>query len=195
MKKTPAHKKTIKDLVPQLDGIPGEGASAPLEDLTQVRFDENLDKSIKEYNKNITKLDSRFTSLIPMNKILVRVFLKELKKNESGLYIPQVEFVRSKTHAGVGYIGEVESPFPYSKQAVVVSVPDNNATSLVPGDIVLLNSKPVKAEPSGSGNEARIIIASAFTHPDLGDEVPTNPADDNYGYLLIQSFDIDFKLK
>jgi len=193
-KTKPFHKQTLKDLMtPTIDGVASGNESSRVPDLSVIKFNEDMDASIKQYNKNILELDPEYTKLKPMQKVLVRVFLKELRKTEDGLYLPNTEFVRLKTHAGVGYVGEVESPFPYSQKAVVVSVPDS-VTTIKSGDIVYLSNKPIQAVPDGSGNEARITIPNAFIHPELGDDLSTNPNDRLYGYLQVNYFEIDFKL-
>jgi hypothetical protein len=194
MKKKPLHKTTIKDLTPLLE----KGQSQPTDNSTAIStyetfYNKNTVQAILDYNTNVINLDPSYTSLKPINKLLVRVFLKEIKVTESGLIIPNTEMVKRPTHSGYGSIDEVESPFPYSQKAVVVAVPPF-VKDIEPGDIVYLNTKPIKPEVVGTGQEAMITIPNAFIHPELGSELTTDFNSPLYGYLKINYTDIDFKL-
>lgn len=196
MKKKPLHKTTIKDLTAVLDSNSTKGGS--VSDSTNIStyetfYNKNTVQAILDYNSTVTTLDTQFTSLKPINKLLVRVFLKEIKVTESGLIIPNTEMVKRPTHSGYGSIDEVESPFPYSQKAVVVAVPPF-VKDIEPGDIIYLNNRPVKPEVVGTGQEAMITIPNAFIHPELGTELTTDFTNPSYGYLKINYTDIDFKL-
>jgi len=159
-------------------------------------FDESYEQSVIEYNKNVLKLDDEYLNLTPRSKILVRVFLNELEKTEGGVLIPNREMVQAPTANGVGVVGEIESPFPYSRKAVVVSIP-HFVTDLSPGDIVLLSKRPVEAIALGKGDNASIRIPYGFTHPDLYKKeggIPTDPKDRNYGYLTVPTQELEFTL-
>ena len=64
------------------------------------------------------------------------------------------------------------------------------------GDIVILADSPVKAVAIGRGDQATITIPNKFVHPDeankypLDAPIPTDPSDENYGYLIIKPYDI-----
>lgn len=145
---------------------------------------------IYEYNANLTQLDEDYKKVVPMSKILVRVFLHEPGKSEHGLLEPHRQLIPIQTNAGVGTLMEIESPFPYSNKAVVVAVP-NGYISIQPGNLIQLESNPIKPIANGSGANARIHIPLSYMHPSAPSlEIPQNCKNKHYGYLLIPFHEI-----
>jgi len=157
---------------------------------------EEKQEQIINYNKEITTLNPDYTSLKPIRNIIVRVVLKEMERTSSGLLLPTNIFVKRSTEAGYGFMGEMESPFPYSQKAVVVALPLDFTGDLKVGQFVYLSKEQVEATAMGKGNNAAIKIANCFTHPELykSIQIPTEPINEHYGYLKINYFDIDFIL-
>lgn len=182
--------KTLKDLIPE-DVQPGSSNDGGMPQMPTIKYDAEFNSKIKLYNTLIEDLDPRFTSLTPVSKVLVRVFLKELTV-ENGVYIPNTTFVKLPTHQGSGYVGEVQNPFPYSKKAIVVAAPES--TDFKAGQIVILSANPITAVSTGSGKEATITIPASFTHPDIDIELTPDVNNPNYGYLLVDRYAIEFIL-
>ena len=183
--------KTLKDLIPE-DVEPGSAKDGGMAEMPTIKYDAEFNDKIKKYNSSIRTLDSRFSSLDPISKVMVRVFLKELVI-ENGVYIPNTTFVRLPTHQGAGYVGEIQNPFPYSNKAIVVAAPESTPYKV--GDIVVLSDNPIKAVPTGSGKEATITIPASFMHPDIEVELTPDLDNPNYGYLLIDRYAIEFIMK
>lgn len=163
-----------------------------------VRNDSSVVKRealLKKYNEEVMTLNPKYSEeLKPLNKILVRCFLIEPTRTKSGMIIPHTITVSIPTQSGAGHVEEVESPFPYSKQAVVVAVPDN-FDLFDQGDIVQLNGEPIHPIPTRAGKGAGIMIRHGFCHHDWKhDHLPTNVEDEHYGYLLIPTHMIDMKI-
>ncbi len=151
-------------------------------------------QAIFTYNTSVTTLDTDYASLTPTSKILVRVFLHEPNKSEDGLFEPYKQLIPVQTNANVGTLYHIESPFPYSNKAVIVAVPDGY-TSIQPGNIVQLESNPIKPIASGNGANAIVQIPHGYMHvtaPSL--EIPRDPTNKHYGYLLIPYHEISVKI-
>ena len=130
---------------------------------------EYYDQVIK-YNANLLTLDEQYQKVTPLTKILVRPFLIQPDITESGLIFPYKQTIPIPTKSGQGSTKDVESDFPYSPKAIVVSVPENN-TTLKPGD------------------------ENAFVHPDAGlYDLPKDLTNTHYGYVLVEQFQIEAKL-
>jgi len=199
-RKKPAGKTTMKDLhnehvqldkmAPVNDGDGPQDFDSPIDGF---KFDEDFEQKLVKYNENVLTLDSDYTSLTPRADILVRVFVKELEKTEAGLILPNKTQVQIPTRSGVGVLGEMDNPYPYSQKAVVISVPVY-ITDLKAGDVVILNSPTVMGVATGQGDDAMISIRFGFTHPDFYNEqhLPSDPDNKNYGYLALPSQEVKF---
>lgn len=160
-----------------------------------LSWDLEFNEILKKYNENIIDSSSIYNSLVPRNKVLVRVFVKELTITPDGIVIPNTQRVAVPTKAGYGTIGEVESPYPYSTKAVIIGVP-KYIEDLTPGMIIQLSEQPTMAIPIGGGNGAMITIPNKFTHYSYeGFEPPIDPMNPHYGYLLVDSRFIDVIIK
>lgn len=156
-------------------------------------WDQNELLQIKEYNANITTIDPTYASVIPLAAYIVRVFLFE-PKQENGVLMPYKQLVSVPTMNGQAEFAEIESPYPYSNKAVIVSTPVTSGL-LKQGDIVQLASNPVKPQVQGRGHNATVAIPAAYIHPNAGTfQIPTKLDDPNYGYLLIPIHEIVAKL-
>lgn len=148
---------------------------------------------IQEYNANITTINPLYESVTPLTGYIVRVFLFE-PKQENGVLLPYKQLVSVPTMNGQAEFAEIESPYPYSNKAIIVSAPVTS-TLLKQGDIVQLGSNPVKPQVQGRGHNATVAIPAAYIHPEAKTfQIPTKLTDPHYGYLLIPLHEIIAKL-
>lgn len=148
---------------------------------------------IKEYNSNIAIIDPLYANVTPLSAYIVRVFLFE-PKQEDGVLIPYKQLVSVPTANGQAEFAEIESPYPYSNKAIIISTPVTSGL-LKQGDIVQLGSNPVKPQVQGRSHNATVAIPAAYIHPNAGTfQIPTKLTDPNYGYLLIPIHEIIAKL-
>lgn len=169
-------------------------AQKEMESIKEIVINSEENDKIINYNKRVNQLDELYTSLQPLSDVIVRVFLIEPTITESGLIIPHKEIVPISTNNGVGTWAEAESPFPYSKKAVVIAVPKDHP-NLSPGDIVMLSGNPIEAKTHGTSNNAYFRIKNEFFHPDSNfTQTPQDPNDRHYGYLLVSNYDIKVKI-
>lgn len=147
----------------------------------------------KQYNLNLTNLDSRYTSVKPIHKVIVRCALNEPQVTESGLVLPYKQLLSVQTNAGTGKVGEYETDWPYSEKAIVVSVPDH-ITSIKQGDIIQLSRDAVQNRVIGQGANAFPVVVNGFVHVDSKHDVtPKDITDVDYGYVLVSISDITAK--
>lgn len=180
----------MNNMTPVFDNQDSSKEETPYID---VSYDDTYNNKLKKYNDNILTLDSTYSSLKPRNKVLVRVYAKEMV-NKGGVLIPTQQRVMMRTQSGYGHIGTMDSPYPYSRKAVVIAVPEY-VTDLKSGDIVELTGNPVKAIAIGSGNESSITIPKAYMSNEYPhEEPPTDPENKHFGYLLIDNQEISMIL-
>lgn len=154
-----------------------------------MKYSEEYARVVAEYNKNLLTLDPQYTSVKPLQKVLVRFYLHEPQRIGE-LVIPFKQIVPVPTNSGVGKYTEVESDFPFQLKAVVVSSPDNNP--LKAGDVIFCSRRAIQMNVVGTGANARIIVEQGFVHPDtLLFDVPTDVSSPHYGYALIQYYEIE----
>lgn len=161
-------------------------------------FDEKWNNDLKAYNENIHQLDEDYASLKPLSNVLIRVMVNPMEEDENGLLKPNTVPVKVETNNGVGISGFVQNPFPFSQKAIVVAKPES-VTQFNVGDIVILTNAPVIGV-KGRGDEAVLKIPNKFIHPDYAGKYfmeipPQDPTDKNYGYLLVNPYDISFIYK
>jgi hypothetical protein len=198
MKNKPNSKLSINDLV---NGDQTNKAPNPVKSFNdnlkkEFAFNEEFAQELVDYNDNILNINGEYESIECRFKVLVRVFTKTLVKDENGLIVPNTIMLPIPTQNGVGNYGFVESPWPYSNRAVVIAAP--NESTLSKGDIILLDKDPVTGI-IGTGKNVMLKIPNSFVHPNHVDKyfggVPTDPKDPNYGFLLVNDYDIILKFK
>ena len=157
----------------------------------EFTLDEAYDAKLKEYNKNLTNLDPMYSEGIkPTRKVIVRVFCNTSFVDESGQVHSAKTMVAIPTKSGFGSYTMLESPFPYSRKAVVVNTPEY--TKLKKGDIITLSRTPVTAAPVGSGNDGTLVVPFSFVHPLADNEqIPYDPSNQHFGYLLIPEEEVE----
>jgi hypothetical protein len=192
-----AKKVSMKDFINEhkLEGPTTKGAMPEAPELKPFDFDQAFQDKIKEYNTRVDILDIAYLNLRPRADVLVRVFLRELEEAGEGIYRSNMEMVGMRTQSGLRYVGEMESPFPYTQKAVVIGKPAFiGDDDIKVGDHVILSNRPVQALASGTGDNAHLKIPFGFVHPELHDslEIPQDPENRNYGYLLVPSQEIKF---
>ena len=143
----------------------------------------------KEYNEKIYDLNPKYSELIPLHEIIIRCKVLEVERSPQGLLLPPVVKVDIPTNSGVGKIGEVDSPYPYKKEAVIVAVPpsyaDNPDSPYKVGSTVLLSSSPLKVVATNKEG-TNFNLPQSFTHPDWNHLMPpTDMENEHYGYLMV----------
>lgn len=187
-KERPANRKTMKEVMnlnpEDLSNIESEENYAPA-----FEFTEEFDQKLISYNDRIKDLDSDYKAFRPYDNILLRLYVKPLERNESGLVVPHYEQVIIPTKSGQGAAAVVASPYPFSRKAVIVAVPDVEwmQARFNVGDTVLLSQKQVVARSTGYGEEAQIDVPNKFFLPDFYDRLgmPIDPENKSYGYILV----------
>lgn len=149
--------------------------------------------AVRKYNANLKTIDLKYKSVVPLNKILIRPYLYEPQVSESGLYLPYKQVIPVATKSGQGTYQDIESDFPYSPKAVVISAPENS--NLKSGDIVFLSRKAISLVVLGVGVDAELRIENGFVHPDSGYvDLPKDLNDPHYGYVMVEYFNIEAKI-
>ena len=195
MKQKPANRTTMNDLLDeyQMNSPKNKQISLQNESVNEEVWNQEELSQIAEYNKNIFELDTLYASVKPINSYIVRVFLFE-PVVDNGVLVPYKQIVAVPTNNGMADFAEIESPYPYSNRAVIVSTPEMTSI-LKPGDVVQLGSNPVKPQVNGRGYNARVSIPAAYVHPSTNSlEIPKNINDRHYGYLIIPLHEIIAKL-
>lgn len=192
-----ARRKSVRDLTKKdfkKSGNPtkGNGAKEKFNVIDENYFTEELYDKLSEYNKNINNVSEAYRNLRFVDEFLLRVYCNELVKNDDGLILPVETLVDIPTRAGVGSVGSVLSPYPYTAKAVVIQVPnkDLNQTGIEVGDIVYLKRPPV-AVTVGAGDDVIINVPSAFTIDEWQlRNPPTDPMNENFGFIVARGTDI-----
>lgn len=188
--------KTMRDIMKDKNKLKPIMAQQQTErplDTISANFSEDINDKVKQYNDKINELDEAYTSLIPRKQVLVRIVLKEVEIKNGVLY-PDYNIMYGETANGVQQGIKVESPYPFSTKAIVIGIPEHN--SLPVGSMVLLDKNAIKLQVTGRGDDGTVEILNKFIHPDLANpnKVIVDPLDRNYGYVLVDNFDIIFQL-
>ncbi len=166
---------------------------AEIESIKEVSYSPEENEKLLNYNRTILNLNPKYTAVTPLQDILVRCFLIEPEVTESGFIVSHKEILPIPTNLGQGTYAEAESPFPYSKKAVVVSVPQE-FTKLKVGDIVYLSNNPVEAKIIGSASNAYFKVKNEFFLSDTIKSTPVDFSSEHYGYLMVAPYDVKAKL-
>lgn len=197
MKEKQNKQTSIKDLLNEYqttNPVDTQNANRQSNIASDTMYTSEFNSKIEEYNSKVTDLDPVYSSVVPLQDILVRVFLVPTEKDENGLIVPIIKPLQIPTKNNMATWGYLENPFPYSTKAVVVSVP-TDYTLLKPGDIVQLSSDNIEAKVVGASNDAQVEIKNGYMHPDAENKAHSkDPLDVHYGYLLIPSYQIKAKL-
>lgn len=147
------------------------------------KTDSTDEKNRIKYNADILNMLPEYKEFVPTGKVVVRCFVMEYYKKNGVLQIPEIEVpVKTSNGYAVEYI--TNSPYPFSRRAVVVAVPEGMET-YKPGDHVLLPTHVILA--TKINKNAPFHLPKAFTMDTwLGTEPPTNMLDPHYGYLLLE---------
>lgn len=150
------------------------------------------------YNEKVTELDELYTSLKPLQReVILRLIVKDFSKKRDDILIyskNDIIPVKSGVNDGILYM-EVPSPYPFTRKAIVVSVPNENFY-VQPGDTVALREKlqiGFKNQDQGY-----VSVQGGFVHPDYEDDydnVPEDPEDQHFGYVMVNENLINLKLK
>jgi len=160
----------------------------------QASMEEKFNSS-KQYNDNIAKHLPMYPSMKPTNNILVRLFLREPKKTESGLFIPETNAsdlieVKRRAASGDRYTQKLdESPWKWSTKAIVVALP-KFVTDYTVGQLVQVPFFPTGATKK-EDESLEMTFMYAFIHCESGTtEIPKDCLDPHFGYALIPTHEI-----
>jgi len=171
--------------------IPG---NAPKKNTTMEKSEdkkgdwEAQQEKIKEYNKNLTKLDKDYAKFQPFHEVIVRMYHREEKYSDAGI-ITEVGDISVGQKAAGGTIDAIHSyvtsPWRYQTKCVVVSVPEH-IQNVKPGDIIQIKNEciiPVK------DTQSDFILPLAFTLAEhYSITPPKNISDKHFGYMRINFF-------
>jgi hypothetical protein len=179
----------------ELDPIMGSGEVATTE-YDEFIFDEGFNSKLLEYNTKVTKIDPIYSNVEPFGyKMIVRAFCDVAQVTESGLKNIPVKYVSANTSSGYGKIYETPSQHPYQNLVVVIAV-GNHITNVSPGDILQISAEKVMTKSVGVGDNVKFFVPSGYVHPNSGyDDIPYDPTDPHYGYLLVDYSDILTRIK
>lgn len=143
-----------------------------------VAVEDPMEKKRTEYNNSITTLDPKYTALAPINSFIVRIFVRDKMRTESGVYLQPKQVLwesRNSTKTKVHV-----DPWQFTSKAVIVSVPSHE-TYLKPGDIVQIVS------PQSIASEAEVLgYEYQYAHPDyMEPQMPKDPQHQHFGYAII----------
>lgn len=158
--------------------------------IKEEKVDNVFFDKLKKYNENFPNISEEYNKVKPLHSVLVRVKVKEPEISESGLVKPYMHLVKVPTKSGYGTWAEVESTHPYDTVGVVVAKPES-ITLVNVGDTIVLTKNPVEPKVIGESNEAMITIPFGFVHPSYNkEELPRDPDNPHYGYLLLPVYEI-----
>jgi len=189
-KNKPLAKETMKDFIkknhmtndPMVKQTTAEQAN-----IHAFKYTDEYMEQVSNYNTNLDQIDDLYASVKPLHQILVRFYLHEPKK-VGDLVLPFKQMIPAPTNAGPGKYSEIESDFPYTTKAIVVSAPESNP--LKKGDNIVLSNRAIKLNVIGSAANARIDV-DGFVHPDAKlFEIPTDVTNRHYGYVLVDYHEI-----
>lgn len=146
-----------------------------------------LEQKVEKYNNSIKNLDPLYASLKPIRGIIVRCLHREIKKTDSGIYIPDTIPVYTSTANGLGIVDSQDSPWQLSTKAIVVAVAQGSEI-FKPGQFVQLKRSAVTPAVKNL-NERSFVLPKGFVHYTcLNETPPSNPEDRHFGYLLIDPY-------
>lgn len=144
---------------------------------------ERKEQEIQNYNDNLNNLDELYTNLSPFRKVVIRMFHVVAEKTANGIILEPSLPMKEMTQNGIGIRKTMNTPWPYQRRGVVVSVPEYEAW-LKPGDIVEVDKHAVQAIKPSVDHEP--VLEFGFTHSSwLSQEPPTDLTNRHFGYILI----------
>ena len=152
----------------------------------KTSYSPEIFERIQEYNKNLTILDVKYSNLVFTQQILVRCALLEpaVDPVTGFITVPQI-VVPMHTSMGITH-SHIEKHYAYSRYAVIVS--DFPPLELHKGMIVQLDEDAIQILPRGTvktGFDHK--YAYQYNYPTFKETPqPTEPQDENFGYLLIE---------
>jgi len=197
MKIKPKGKTSMKEFAGDYKSTKRDsGLFVPEETKLVGTMDSNFEQDKQErekYNKAINKLDKDYVKFIPNRKLLIRCKVLEYTISKSGLAIKPSIPIAIKTQSGIGIKEVQDSPYPYSVEAVVISVPDG-FEKYKKGDNVIIPKSSTIARRDNI--EVPFHMPNAFMLPEWTElEPPTDMKNKHYGYLLVDNHDILGQLK
>lgn len=147
-------------------------------------FSDAEEKAREDYNKNILNISPEYAEFTPTRKVIVRCYVMEAYTSEAGIFtMPDLE-VAEMTANGMSVRRMVPSPWPYSRRAVVVSVPKNFQLYQA-SDEVLIERHTILAKKANEN--APFHLPKGFTVDSWHDLEPPHQMDsEHYGYLILE---------
>lgn len=158
-----------------------------------VAFNEELIKSVEEiqaYNASITNHLPCYSTFVPTQNVLIRIFrrLPVITKGGLILNIPEnTDFAKVMKTAGTGQeysLKEVAAEFRFTNRAVIVAVPEYAVEKYPVGKEVIIEfivNKITKIEDT-----TYYDYGGSFIHPSSNRVAPPSDCtDEHYGYALI----------
>lgn len=182
--------KEMGDLIPDLD-LNSNNSDPDVFTVDDLEFTPEYAAKVDAYNESIEDVSEDYASFKPaMEKLLVRAFQKPLVMSEAGIVLPNRESVAFNTKAGVGFQESIVDPYGFKRMVVVINAGPAIEKTYPAGTILYTNS-PISANPFGRGGEVGITLNDSFVHPNSNiDKMPTDPSDVNFGYFLINGYDV-----
>jgi len=149
-------------------------------------------KEVSDYNGSISDFDTDYSEMQPNGlSVLVRLFAKE-PKLENGLYHYNSPQIAVQTTSGVGIKEYVNSPYPFTKKAIVVAVSPRLQSEYKPGELVQISDIPVVCPFPGQKD---VIPVYSFLHYEYDDILPPHEVTNkHFGYFMIPEEIIKTKL-
>lgn len=140
------------------------------------------EKARVAYNRNIRNWSEEYANFKPYNRVIVRCYVMEYEYR-NGIMIAPAMKVPVKTANGMTFKQYDDSPWPYSRRAIVVAVPEGY-TKYSAGQEVLLDRHVVLCTKENV--EADFYHPHGFTVDSWYDfEPPKDMASEHFGYLIV----------
>jgi hypothetical protein len=152
-------------------------------DDSAVNFDE-LERMTRNYNEKVNDIDERYSSLLPMSGIIVRMERREVVKSEGGIWQPDYIEIAVGTKSGQWIKEVVRATYQFKRVGIVVAVAPHYKEMIPVGSRIMVNKSVVT--PIKRTIDHPEDLPMAFMHPDyVGSLPPTSPASQDFGYFMI----------
>lgn len=168
----------------------------PVENTFNEEMALKTEKEILDYNDKIKNLNPLYSELTPLSGFIVRCKYIAPTRSPGGLIMPNNIKVKVPTQNGLGTLATFDSPYAYQRVAVIVATSNNYLTSkegnkLTAGAKVQLKDTPLRAKSLGKDDPVAFLV-NGFTHYSWTDpNPPTDITNEHFGYLLIESRDME----
>jgi len=189
-KDKPVKKTSIKDMILEKQ-VKSPSFKTKLESTNKYDLELYGEKA-RIYNENIESFDEDYSSVVPTDmQLLIRLYAKE-PKLVNGLYEYNAPKVPVQTQAGTHIKEYVDSPYPFTKKAIIVAVSDRLKNEFKAGEIIQIADIPVHCPFPGKRD---VVPAFAYTHYEYDNVQPPSDVDHkHFGYFLVPMSIVSTKL-